>query len=43
MDELRETHLGVPRGRRRKPGASVSERLRAAYAAVVAKKGRAKA
>jgi DNA-binding HxlR family transcriptional regulator len=37
MDELRETHLGVPRRRRPKPGASVSERLQAAYAAVVAK------
>jgi DNA-binding HxlR family transcriptional regulator len=36
MDELRETHLGVPRRRRRKPGAPVSERLQAAYEAVVA-------
>jgi DNA-binding HxlR family transcriptional regulator len=31
MDELREAHAGVPRRRRRKPGASVSERLQAAY------------
>jgi DNA-binding HxlR family transcriptional regulator len=38
MDELRETHLGLPARRRPKAGASVSERLRAAYEAVVAKK-----
>jgi DNA-binding HxlR family transcriptional regulator len=38
MDELRETHLGHPRRRKRKTGASVSERLQAAYAAVVAKR-----
>jgi DNA-binding HxlR family transcriptional regulator len=37
MDELRETHLGVPRRRKPKPGASVSERLQAAYDKVVAK------
>jgi DNA-binding HxlR family transcriptional regulator len=36
MDELREAHLGKPVRRRRKPGASVSERLQAAYEAVVA-------
>ena len=41
MDELRETHLGVPRRRKPKPGASVSERLQAAYEAVVEKKRRA--
>jgi DNA-binding HxlR family transcriptional regulator len=41
MDELREAHLGVPRRRKRKPGGSVSERLRAAYEAVVAKRRRA--
>ena len=41
MAELRETHLGVPRRRQPKPGASVSERLQAAYEAVVAKKRRA--
>ena len=41
MDELRERHLGVPRRRKRKPGASVSERLQAAYEAVAAKRGRA--
>jgi DNA-binding HxlR family transcriptional regulator len=41
MDELRETHLGVPRRRHRKAGASVAERLQAAYAAVVAKRRRA--
>ncbi len=38
MDELRETHLGVPRRRRRKPGASIGERLQTAYEAVVAKR-----
>jgi DNA-binding HxlR family transcriptional regulator len=37
MDELREVHLGAPPRRRRKPGASVAERLQAAYEAVVAK------
>jgi DNA-binding HxlR family transcriptional regulator len=36
MDELRETHLGVPPLRKRKPGTSVTERLRAAFAVVVA-------
>jgi hypothetical protein len=41
MDELRETHVGVPQRRRRKPGASVSEQLQAAYAAVMAKRRRA--
>jgi DNA-binding HxlR family transcriptional regulator len=40
MDELRETHLGVRRRRRRKPGATVGERLQAAYEAVVAKRRR---
>jgi DNA-binding HxlR family transcriptional regulator len=35
MDELREVHLGVPPRRKSKPGASVSERLQAAYAAAV--------
>jgi DNA-binding HxlR family transcriptional regulator len=35
MDELRETHLGATPARKRK-GASVAERLRAAYEAVVA-------
>ena len=38
MEELRETHLGVPR---RKKGASVAERLRKAYEAVVAKRRQA--
>jgi DNA-binding HxlR family transcriptional regulator len=38
MEELRETHLGVPCRRKAKPGASVSERLQAAYEAVVAKR-----
>ncbi|HEX5958224.1 MAG TPA: helix-turn-helix domain-containing protein [Hyphomicrobiaceae bacterium] len=38
MDELRETHLGVPRRSKGKPGASVMERLRAAYDAAVAKR-----
>jgi DNA-binding HxlR family transcriptional regulator len=38
MDELRETHLGVPPRRRRRGRASVTERLRAAYEAVVAKR-----
>jgi hypothetical protein len=41
MDELRETHLGVPRRRRRKAGASVAERLQAAYEAAVAKRRKA--
>jgi DNA-binding HxlR family transcriptional regulator len=41
MDELRETHLGVARRRKRRPGASVVERLQAAYEAVVAKRRRA--
>jgi DNA-binding HxlR family transcriptional regulator len=39
MDELREMHLGVPP--RRKRGASVTERLQQAYAAVVEKQRRA--
>jgi DNA-binding HxlR family transcriptional regulator len=39
MDELRETHMGMPRRRKPKPGASVSERLQAAYEAVVARRG----
>jgi len=38
MDELRETHLGISRRRKPMPGASVSERLQAAYEAVVAKR-----
>jgi DNA-binding HxlR family transcriptional regulator len=38
MDELRETHLGVPPRRRHKPGASVAERLQAAYEAAVARR-----
>ena len=38
MEELRETHMGVPRRRKPKPGASVSERLQAAYEAVVARR-----
>lgn len=37
MDELREIHVGAP-ARRKKPGASVAERLQAAYEAVVAKR-----
>ena len=37
MDELRETHLGQRRRRRSKTGASVAERLQAAYEAVVTK------
>ncbi len=40
MDELREVHLGVTR--RRKAGPTVSERLREAYEAVVAKKAKRK-
>lgn len=40
MDELRETHLGVPARRKRKRAASVGERLLAAYEAVVAKRKR---
>jgi len=39
MDELREAHLGIPR--RRKPGPTVSERLREAYEAVMARKKKA--
>ena len=35
MEELRETHLGV---RRKRKGTTVSEKLRAAYEAVVAKR-----
>jgi len=38
MDELRETHLGVPRRRKSKAGVSVSQRLQAAYDGVVAKR-----
>jgi DNA-binding HxlR family transcriptional regulator len=38
MDELHETHLGVRRRRKPKPGASVSERLQRAYEAVVARR-----
>lgn len=38
MDELRETHLGVPARRKRKRAASVAERLQAAYEAVVARR-----
>lgn len=41
MDELRETHVGLARRRKRKPGASVSERLQAACDKVVAKERRA--
>lgn len=37
MAELRKTHLGIP-ARRRKGTATVAERLRAAYEAVVAKR-----
>jgi hypothetical protein len=40
MNELRETHLGVRRRRKPKRGVPVSERLRAAYEAVVARKAR---
>jgi DNA-binding HxlR family transcriptional regulator len=36
MDELRETHLGVPR--RKRKGPTVAERLQRAYAAVVARR-----
>ena len=36
MDELREVHLGIPR--RRRAGPTVSERLREAYEAVMARK-----
>ncbi len=39
MDELREIHLGV--ARRRKAGPTVSERLRNAYEAVVARQAKA--
>jgi DNA-binding HxlR family transcriptional regulator len=39
MDELREAHVGVPRRRKRKPGASVLERLQSAYEASVPKGG----
>lgn len=39
MGELRETHLRLPRRRKRNPGESVSELLQAAYAAVVARRG----
>jgi hypothetical protein len=38
MDELRETHLGLRR--RKKPGASVGERLQEAYRRVTAKQSR---
>jgi DNA-binding HxlR family transcriptional regulator len=38
MEELRETHLGVPR---RKKGPTVAERLRKAYEAVLAKRRQA--
>src|SRR5262245_46538874 len=38
MDELHETHVGVRRRRKAKPGASVSERLQRAYEAVVARR-----
>ena len=40
MDELRETHLGILSARKRKPGSTVTERLQAAYAAVVAKRAK---
>ena len=40
MDELREIHLGVTRKGRPRP--SVFARLRAAYEAVLARKGRKK-
>jgi DNA-binding HxlR family transcriptional regulator len=36
MAELREVHLGIPPARKRKPGTSVTEQLRAAYEATVA-------
>lgn len=39
MDELREAHLGIPR--RRKAGPTVSQRLREAYEAVMARKKKA--
>jgi DNA-binding HxlR family transcriptional regulator len=38
MDELRERHLGKLSPRKRKPGTTVTERLRAAYEAVLAKR-----
>jgi DNA-binding HxlR family transcriptional regulator len=38
MDELRETHLGLPR--RKRKGPSVAERLQRAYAEVVAKRAK---
>jgi DNA-binding HxlR family transcriptional regulator len=38
MDELRETHLGLPR--RKRKGPSVAERLQQAYAEVVAKRAK---
>ncbi|WP_119460615.1 winged helix-turn-helix transcriptional regulator [Rhodospirillaceae bacterium SYSU D60014] len=38
MSELREAHLGIPKDRRSKSGASVAARLQAAYEAVVAKR-----
>ena len=40
MEELRETHLGVKR--KKKAGASVGEKLQAAYEAVVAKRAPAR-
>lgn len=40
MGELRETHLGILSARKRKPGSTVTERLQAAYAAVVAKRAK---
>jgi len=40
MNELRETHLGVPQRRKPKRGVPVSRRLQAAYEAVVARKAR---
>jgi DNA-binding HxlR family transcriptional regulator len=39
MAELRETHLGVRKRHRSKPGASVGAKLQAAYEAIVAKRG----
>ena len=36
MDELRETHLGVPR--RKRKGPTVAERLQRAYEEVVARR-----
>jgi hypothetical protein len=36
MDELRETHLGTPR--RKRKGPTVTERLQRAYEAVVARR-----